>query len=131
MLQGFLNGFVIDNIFGESDIFSGAEIKNIIFYPMSATLSMEVLTKSRVVNPPPRWSKRGKWDFICLEIDIFTIREFCCTLNKMSLIVSDFTIEEKSGKYRFEIIEQSGNHISFETESGAQIQRITPMTAPC
>lgn len=52
MYEWFDNGFVINNIFENQDIFIGSEVDNINYRPLSGIVTMEILTKCDVINPP-------------------------------------------------------------------------------
>jgi len=103
MYLGFDNGFIIKDIFGDEDVFTGAEIDNINYRPLSGRMTMDVLTKCDLNNPPKKWSS---WDYICLKLELFAIKEFKIKIHCEPLFVDVFSINKELDKYVLEIIEK-------------------------
>ena len=123
MLIGFENEFVVKNMFGEIDVFSGAIIDNIIYYPLSGMMTMDIQIKSRAINPPRKW---GEYDYISLNIEFFGIKEMHMEMVYEVLTIREYTINKQENYFIMKIVEDSNTSIRFKF-SIARIQRVVPM----
>lgn len=123
MFIGFDNGFVIDKIFGENDVFTGAIIENIDYRPLSGRFTLDVITKSIVVHPPKKWKS---WDFVCLSIELFGIKEAHIEINHQLLVADVFKIKHESNLFVLEIENKTTSSIICKFVI-ARVQRVLPM----
>ena len=123
MLLGFDNEFVLSDIFGEGDIFTGAIIENISYQPLGFNIKMDILTKCSVKNSPAKWKK---WDAVCLKIELFGVKEFQTKINHELLLAEVFTVSEDETVYVLEILQNNKSRV-FCKFGGGRIQRIVPM----
>ncbi|WP_024291036.1 Imm50 family immunity protein [Lacrimispora indolis] len=123
MLLGFDNEFVLSEIFGEDDVFTGAAIDNINYQPLGFNMKMDVLTKCNVKNSPPKWKA---WDIVCLNIELFGVKEFQAKINHELLHSEVFTISKDETMYVLEILGSNKSRV-FCKFGGGRIQRIVPM----
>lgn len=123
MLLGFDNGFVLSEIFGEADVFSGAAIDNINYTPLGFNMKMDVLTKCNVRSSPPKWKT---WDIVCIKIELFGVKEFQAKIHHELLHADVFKISKDETMYVMEILESDKSRVLCKF-GGGRIQRIIPM----
>lgn len=123
MFLGFENEFVIRNIFGEKDVLTGAVIDNINYQPLDFRMTMDILTKSRVINPPSKWDE---WDYVALNIEFFAIKEFNIKINHEVLVVNTSAVRKEKNSYVMEISGENQLSLLFGF-SVARVQRVIPM----
>ena len=57
MFSGFENYFVLEKIFGQVDIFSGAELNALNIFWGNSQINLELKTASAVISMPKRWKQ--------------------------------------------------------------------------
>lgn len=123
MICGVDNEIVINNIYGENDVFSGAVLDNILYYPLGGRMSIDVQTKCKVLHPPKKWNE---FDYVSLHIDFFAIKEAEFRVYREQVIIDDLSIEPDGERYRLKIEENSETILNV-LFAVARIQRVTPM----
>ncbi|MHC1748008.1 MAG: Imm50 family immunity protein [Cellulosilyticaceae bacterium] len=123
MYEWFDNGFVINNIFENQDIFIGSEVDNINYRPLSGIVTMEILTKCDVIKPPKKWKK---WDFVTINIELAGIEEFNAKTNSGKIVIEEISLDKSKEQYILGITGKDKSNISCKFVIG-RIHNLIPM----
>lgn len=123
MYEWFDNGFVINNIFENQDIFIGSEVDNINYRPLSGIVTMEILTKCDVINPPKKWKK---WEFVTVNIELAGIEEFNAKINSGKMVLNEIVISKEEEQYILEITGKDKSNIICKFVIG-RVHNLIPM----
>lgn len=123
MYEWFDNGFILNNIFGNQDIFIGSEVDNINYRPLSGVVTMEILIKCDVINPPKKWKE---WDFVSANIELAGIQEFNARINSGKIVLNEIFISKENQQYILKIIGNDKSNILCKFVIG-RVHNLIPM----
>lgn len=123
MYLGIDNAFVLESIFGNFDVFSGAEITNVNWQLSDAKIEISIQTQCEVLNPPPKW---GNWDGVYINLEIFGIEELVMNINKNKMYIDSCRMSEENKKYVFQFNLNDNRCIKCRFET-ARVQNIKPI----
>lgn len=109
MYEWLDNGFVLKNLFGESDVFVNSVINNVNWQYISGRLTLSIYTNSMFLKPPKDWKMGYN---ICINIDFVGVTYTYINLH------SDLT---KIDSYSFSKIEDK-NLLEFKTNGTSCIK---------
>ena len=126
MQVGIKNAFVLENIFGTTEVFNGAEIYNIVWFLRSDRIELSIIPQCEPVNPPEKWNEREEWDGVNIVLDLFILREIDMNITENKLYIDSCLMRQENGINIFECRVNNNKYIKFKYVE-ARIQFIKPI----
>ena len=129
-MHGAENWFVLETIFGEDFGFQGAELDNMIVYPLGGSVFLEWIVSRPAVHPPEKWTAYEK---IYVKTDFYGVSDIDIhTVSANQTVYIPFIIRsvrtEITGHKSFTLIMESENGDTFRfVYQTARIQNVKPM----
>ncbi len=123
MYLGIDNEFILNNIFGDNDIFKNAQLINLNWQLSDERMEISIKTPCKVLVPPKKWTE---WDYVYIKIDFFGIEKLIIDIDKKEMYIESYCMREDDMKNIFEFNLNKNRSIYCKFEI-ARIQNIKPI----
>lgn len=117
------NEFVLNNMFGTSEILENSKIVDIKYMPIMQRLTVIFSVCCDVKNPPKRWKD---WNRVEIEIDFFDVREFDSKIENGPFLITSLKSDLENSYCILKINQGNKSYLNVKY-SGARIQSIKPI----